>query len=209
MKRKFCPSCGKSVNRLYSGLCKACLMKKIEVKLPETLKVAFCKKCGKLIGGSEYLERSLKKNIRVKNCKLDNIKLISMKDDVAEFSIKLKIGNLKKTKKIKVKIKTKKRYCETCSKVKGGYYEAVIQLRSDTKIDDSAVKRVLNIIEREGGFVTKIERKRGIDIYFTPKNILNRVIRKIPEVKEIKKSYTLITKKDGKDIYRHTVLIRL
>ena len=63
---------------------------------------------------------------------------------------------------------------------------------------------------RKNGLITKIEkRKNGVDIFFTPKKISGNLIKALPKTKEVKKSYTLATKKDGRDLYRNTILVRL
>ena len=159
------------------------------------------------------LKKIIKNNLKIDG-KLEKIKLLKIGKGLS-FDVEIEVtgllkGKVKKTEKLETKIEIRKRLCKICGKVKGGYYEAIIQIRSDKKETvKEALKIVTKGIEKEGGLITKIEEKNGIDIYFTPKKIINKVIRKLPQVKEMKKSYTLVTRKDGKNLYRNTILVRL
>ncbi|RKZ25620.1 hypothetical protein DRQ26_05605 [bacterium] len=219
MKSKFCPLCGKKTDTLFDGLCESCFSKEKLAKIPKKIKVFVCKNCGKINGNIKLDENGLKKIIRDNlevNGELKKIEILKVVDKRKNFKkIEMEVsgllkGKLEKKEIVETTIEIKKRLCETCGKVKGGYYEAIIQIRSDKKVKErEALKVIVKRIEKEGGLITKIEEKNGIDIYFTPKKILNRVVKKIPKIKEIKKSYTLVTKKDGRDLYRNTVLVRL
>ncbi|UCG95254.1 MAG: 60S ribosomal export protein NMD3 [archaeon] len=219
MKQKFCPACGKEKDSLFGGLCESCFKKKRLAKLPDKIKVRICKNCGK-VGGkrAKNLDREVIKKLVKDNLKVDgslNKIEITRMEGIKNLRVEVKVygllGNgIEKTETLETQIVIREILCQTCGKVKGGYYEAVIQLRSfEEEVLTKALKSLEEAINRRGR-VTKIEkRKNGFDIYFTPKKIINRVLKILPETKELKRSYTLVTKKEGKDLYRNTVLVRL
>jgi len=220
MKPKFCPACGKETDELFDKLCEACFTKNETLaQIPEKIKIRVCENCG-LIGSTrvkkidnnnlrKLVEKKLKVNGEIKSVDIKMNK-IGKKIDVEINVSGLLKGRIEKKETLTTKIEIKKYLCETCGKVRGGYYEAVIQLRSD---DFKKIEKTLNALDKKKknrGMITKIEKnKNGVDIYFTPKKILGYLMKNVPEAKEVKKSYTLATKKDGKDLYRNTVLVRL
>ena len=76
-------------------------------------------------------------NIKVKGkVKEIKIKMDGMKADIKVLG--LLEGKVKKKEELETKIIIKETLCETCGKVKGGYYEAVVQLRGDReKIEEA------------------------------------------------------------------------
>ncbi|MCK4634425.1 MAG: hypothetical protein KAT37_00970 [Candidatus Aenigmarchaeota archaeon] len=216
MKPKFCPACGKETDVLFNGLCESCFGKKNKLaEIPEKIKIKVCSDCGKIEGArirkfdEKEVEKIIMKNIKT-NGKIKDIK-ITERNDIVKIEVSgLMEGKIEKKEILETKIMIKKRLCEVCGKVRGGYYEAVLQIRSgDKKKIENSLNILKNIISKKG-VITKIEQnKNGVDIYFTPKKILKYVLKSLPKTKEIKRSYTLVTKKDGRDLYRNTVLVRL
>ncbi len=71
------------------------------------------------------------------------------------------------------------------------------------------MEEIIRIFKNNNGYLTKIEnRKNGIDIYMSPKSLAKKIIRNVPH-REKKKSFSIAGKKDGKDLYRLTLLLRL
>ncbi len=219
MRPKFCPKCGKEIDKLIEGLCKSCFREKKLAELPERIRIVVCKNCGKIQGpgaadfNRKNMEKILKDNLKVNGV----LKSIKIKDMKGSKKIKIKAdvsglleGVVEKTEDLETVVELRDKLCETCGKVRGGYYEAVIQIRSG---DENKTARGLEILEKsisKRGVVTKIEKtKGGYDIYFTPKKISNHVLKELTGIEEVKKSYTLVTKKDGRDLYRNTILVRL
>lgn len=219
MKPRFCPSCGKETDALVEGLCEDCFKKTRLAELPKTIKIRVCKKCGKVEGtqtrqiNEKNIEKPIKKSLKV-NGKLEKIKINEIE---GKKNIKVQVevqgllkGKMKKKEILETHILIRDFLCQTCGKVRGGYYEAVIQVRSHDREKASEALNILVGSINKRGHVTKIEKmKNGADIYLTPKKILNRILKEITGIKELKRSYTLVTKKEGKDLYRNTVLVRL
>ena len=221
MKPKFCPACGKETEKLYRGLCEKCRKKKeVLATIPEKIKIRVCKDCGKLEGADrldlkkdnlrKIVEREIEINGELRELKIEKINK-GIKNIKLKITVSGKLGSgVKKEEVLETTIQIKERLCETCGKIRGGYYEGVIQIRSeDIKKAEKVTKKLMKMIDK-GGHITKVTaRKNGFDIYMSPKKIMNRIVGEIKNTKEIKRSYSLVTKKDGKDLYRNTVLVRL
>jgi len=217
MKKKFCPKCGKETSRLVEGLCNECFKKKFKlIEVPEKIKIIVCKNCGK-INGIDPKKQSIRDIVRKKikiHGKIEKISIKKSKEIGKRTHIDIEatgsIGGVQKKECKKTIVFIKEKLCDYCGKVRGGYYEAVVQLRSENNENiTSAIENIDKIIKNNKGFLTKVEkRNNGIDAYITPKSLVNKIIKNIPH-KEMKRSYSLVTIKEGKDLYRTTVLLRL
>ena len=134
-----------------------------------------------------------------------------MNDDYTKLFVK---GSPKGSRKIKeetydIKIKIIKETCNTCSKQAGSYYESTIQLRG--KLTDEDIDSIDDIVLSRDGFYKLKVVKGGYDFLVSSKSLAKKIteyFKKKYKV-EIKKSFKLVTKKEGKDIYRDTVLLRI
>jgi len=109
--------------------------------------------------------------------------------------------------------------CSECTKISGGYYEAIIQIRGaeGSEIEKSARETILEMLnsfypEDRSAFVAREQKvKGGIDIYIGSAKAGNKVARyfKGKYNAETKSSPKLYGRKGGKNLYRITFLIRL
>ncbi len=121
--------------------------------------------------------------------------------------------------KLPFELRQKFEVCERCSRLYGGYFESIIQLRAENReIEKDEIERAKRIID-EGlekadystAFVSKIvERKEGIDYYIGDRNLAKKIARKIEETLggKLTESKKISGRKDGRDIYRTTYSIR-
>lgn len=215
MRPKFCPACGRETKKLFGNKCEMCMKKQSFAHVPEKIKISVCSSCGRVCGSdqkridSKLLEKIVAGKLKV-NGTIREVS-VKMEGDTAEILVTgLLNGKIKVKEKLETRLQIRKRLCENCGKVRGGYYEAVIQLRTQDKNKLENALAITESLVNKRGKVTKIEhRKEGVDLYFTPKKAMGNIVKNIPGKKEVKKSYTLVTKKDGKDLYRNTVLVRL
>ena len=102
-----------------------------------------------------------------------------------------------------------KSVCNACKKKNSSYYEAKIQIRPK---DNLILKLVMDYIRAYNIIVTKEDvRKFGIDLYLTNKKQLSGILTEVKKKfkVEVKISNTLYGRKDGKEVYRTTALVRL
>ena len=210
---KFCFLCGKKTENLINGYCEECYKKKFQlIEVPEEITVAVCKKCNKI------KEKNVWKDIEIEKILRDKIKILGKNVRIKiEENDNLKIyakGLLKGSKGLKeeiheVKVKIKKENCPDCSKKSGKYYESVIQVRGCLTNDD--INSIDDIVLARGGFYRVEEVKGGYDFFISSKSLAKKItefLRKKYKTK-VKKSFKLVTKQEGKDIYRDTALVRV
>ncbi len=119
-------------------------------------------------------------------------------------------------------VRLKRGSCTECSKQQGRYYEAILQVRGQEREFDKATERGIQtlVTERVSSmrkssrevFLSKVEKvKGGLDFYFSTIPAARNIARELQETRcaEYKESSRLWGRRDGKDIYRMTYLVRL
>ena len=211
---KFCFLCGKRTEKLIKGHCEECYKKKFQlIEVPEEISVTVCARCGQIKKRYKWVESEIDKVL------LDKIKIlgknVSIKIELNESIAKIHArGLLEGSKKIKeevheVKLKIKKMTCLTCSRKAGKYYESTVQIRGEIKNEDmDAVDDV--VLERKGFYRIK-EVKGGYDLFVSDKSLANKIAEVFENRYrvETKRSFKLLTRRDGKDINRETILLRI
>ncbi len=196
----FCPRCGKDAS-LVDGLCRECFAKTANLV---TMNGRFvkCPVCKRWLskGSWKNFESAVKDAIKPKGKLIDFLISDNTDNFTAEYSLDYKGHVFSGTVKTKPLIRSK--LCGDCSKERGGYYEAVIQLRGNW----------MPAFERAQWVATsKVEmRKEGPDLYvikFSEANKLAAFLKKKfrPEAKE---SSSQAGMKEGKHISRKTIVLR-
>ncbi len=184
--RKFCYKCGKKTENLIEGLCRNCVKEKNKSFY---LEVAYCPKCHRVKDGKLWrevqIENFIKKRLKAKKIDFDKKIAFTSKGEI-NFSFSIK-----------------KEICIHCSRLSSGYYESVVQLRnfSEEELDKLPI-RYLHFVKLT---------KHGPNIHFIKKSDANSFVRKIKRIFKnvrIKKSYKLVTVKDGKRVYRNYISVR-
>jgi len=234
--KMFCVECGRETEIFKDGLCKKCYLKNNHfTEGPEKIDLPICPHCGaykykntwtskiqnevliKIIKNVFKISRELKKvDINpVCNDTDDGLKcrvIISGFIDDEEINEEHDlIVNLKRT------------VCDVCSKRFGGYHEAIIQVRAESRNltneeIDNIVLSVENMVEHQrskgnrGLFITDMGREHGgVDFFLSDKTAAQNITKKLFEEYggEMKTSAKNIGMKDSKQIYRSTYLLRL
>ncbi|MHA1906550.1 MAG: 60S ribosomal export protein NMD3 [Candidatus Thorarchaeota archaeon] len=113
--------------------------------------------------------------------------------------------------------------CDTCSRISGGYYEAILQIRAEdrpvTKEEEEAItniarERTISAYGKDPhAFILDImEDKFGFDIYFGSEQLNKRISDELEflYLAERKDNYKLVSQeRGGKGKYRTTTLLRL
>jgi len=210
---KFCFLCGKKTEKLIKGYCEECYNKKFQlIEVPKEILVTICSKCNKIKEGNKWKDIEIDEFLRNKIKVLGkNVKIRFEINDIVRIHAK---GFLENSKNLKeevheVKLKTKKEVCLECSRKYSDYYEALIQIRGSLTNDD--INSIDDIVLMKKGFYRIEEVKGGYDLFISSKSLGERItdfLRKKYKA-EIKKSYKLVTSKQGKNIYRNIILIRI
>lgn len=112
--------------------------------------------------------------------------------------------------------------CPRCSRIFGGYYEAIVQLRSEGKLRPEQVSRAGAIVDRvltrmqergnRDAFLMKAKEERGgVDYYLGTTESARVIARGLQEElgARTSQSESLVGRRDGRDLYRVTFLARV
>jgi len=122
---------------------------------------------------------------------------------------------------LRTEVRLHQQSCPYCSRQTGNYFEAILQLRGlDTLTQnqsDDLIQRVRDEVATASlkdpqVFISKEEKVRGgHDFYLGENSHARQMSQRLHEQYggEYKYSSSLFGKKDGRDIYRHTYLVRL
>ncbi|HIH70319.1 60S ribosomal export protein NMD3 [Methermicoccus shengliensis] len=231
--RPVCPRCGKETDLLENGMCAECRLRHaspVKVHTPETLRV--CRGCGAVFEGRwvdvDDIEQVIRRRV------LDSIEVAPEAKDVdIEMSLAQMSSNMYRVEgkvvanernwPFVLHIRLAYESCPSCSRRSGGYFEAVVQVRSYARSPTEAeLERVRHTVDvlfsrlREKGerlaFLTKEERVRGgIDLYVgsakAAKKLCTEVLSQMGGT--LTTSSTLAGRRDGRDVYRITYALRL
>jgi nonsense-mediated mRNA decay protein 3 len=223
-----CASCGSETEW---DVCGKCYMKKHSIiQLDDIIKLKTCPKCGfyqiqgrwRNICFDEALNSELERSLHVhEDFMVEEIELAPLGG--SSYSITL-YGTFRDApteinKSFEVRIA--KETCYKCSRISGGYYESILQLRADGRdleeLEVQEAKRIVEAVlqkevENPKAFVSKIVEKRAsLDIYFGDRNLGRKISRMVAKELggSISESKKIAGRKDGVDFYRFTYSVRL
>jgi nonsense-mediated mRNA decay protein 3 len=221
---RFCHRCGKT-GKLYDGLCRDCFLLSFTlVEHEPVVRISSCRKCGSfLLSGrwkkreeiDSFLRKKLKVDERVEKAEIELS--FDFERGISEFSATGEVYGLKARQEGGIKMIINPSTCDRCRKISGGYYEAIIQLRSTgRKPSREEIERSKIIAETVAGkktaFILRCEEmKDGVDIYVSSIKGAQSIAREITNELGGKISSTskLVGRKDGRNVYRVTLSLRL
>ena len=229
MNSKFCPSCGRDTDELFSGLCKRCFSGKVKLlEVPDKIEVKYCD-CGRINVRRKwkYYETI---GAAIKDAITANAKAFRRAKISADFrtpsvmepmkiavtaSAEAVVNGKTVSESKDVFVFLSRQACTVCGKRRAGYYEAIIQIRgAKNKEVLELVQSELEImfVDDESSYVSRVEEKKeGIDVYVGAKIPARKAIEKAKKIYnvETKRSYKLAGTKNGKPVSRETMLLRI
>ena len=236
MKKSVCPICGQPS---VEGLCKRCLLESTDLlSCPGAIEVTICQVCGsELLQGKwvpqdspteELVTDAASKAIGVHRDLLNPKMTLSLHQlSPSRYSVHVTLGGefagQAAWEECKIHVKVRRTTCDRCSRISGNYYEAIVQLRAaERALTESEIDQSLLIADtlaersrKRGdqlGFIQKIEDTRGgLDIVVGSLKLGRQIGRAVIERfgGRIKESHKLTGRKDGKDLYRTNISVRL
>ncbi len=226
---RFCPSCGTETDELFEGLCTKCFLKNVElVQAAKRVQFGLCYDCGRA-RLNKFWQSFGSKNELIRNMASRHIRPLhgaEIKLDYSDFEIKGKTevpvkitaeieSNSKRISKEKeIMLVILPEICPDCSRLRGGYYEAIIQLRGQNQEKmQSYVENAFGKFDKSepNAFISKTEKlSEGLDIYVGSRTAAIKVsseIRKLYNV-ECTITHKIHGMRQGKEIRRTTVLLR-
>ncbi len=222
---------------MHGHLCMKCLLSKNLIEPPEYISVEVCQGCWKVLDRSVWrdmphedvaasiLEKETKTHGQVEELRweipdFEPIKGEHRVSGKAHFKVAGEYLSLDFNLGIRIRYQK----CPTCSRQSGDYYEAIIQLRRDgltLKNADAELaeetQMVLKIVEEhastdENAFITKYSAvKGGMDFYLGSSALARTIANKFRNrfAATVNESPSLVGMKDGNDLYRYSILVRL
>lgn len=231
----FCVECGRE-EELIGSVCKECFSKKhVIASLPDHVDLTLCAHCSSMetdkgwkdVGSMrEAVEESVRSSIALlKGAKIADMRVqLSQKDErnlQADVSLLVSAHDVEFERRLSTIVRVKRGSCNECSKQQGQYYEAILQVRGTGRgLSERAEDDVQRLVrERVASmrknsreiFISKVARvKGGLDFYFSTIPAARTIARELESsmCAEYKESSSLWGKRDGKEIYRMTFLVR-
>ncbi len=205
---RHCPMCGKSSNdvRFIVDICEPCTIKKIQSTLPGVVAIRVCKFCGRIWSAGDFVpERkdslavAIKQALRQKDCMID---VLESGQDLVKARFTCETQGKHVTFITELKLKRNYEMCPRCSRIKAGYYEAVVQFRGEMGHVERMAAALQRFMERRDAFISRTETlKTGIDVYASSKKLASEFM--LAWKLKPKRSYTLYGMKHGKKLYRN------
>ena len=226
---KFCPQCGKNTDELFDSLCKKCYIKRTSlIGADLRVSISMCKICGSYFKGKERtsiekaVEDYVKKEINKKyGCEVEIDGLsITLNEDKNRANVllvaKAEIKGEEIAEKAELEVNFKKETCTVCSRMAGGYFAGIVQIRAagrfPTDEEIAIAEKIAYSSLGEADFVSKeVRLKEGLDIYVSSiecgRRISKRIVKKFGGSSS--ESQKLYGRKDGRNVYRVSFSVRL
>jgi nonsense-mediated mRNA decay protein 3 len=223
---KFCPKCGKPTDELFDSLCEDCFKRGIVLIAPAEISISVCRTCGCYFKGKErtsieaVVADTVRKEIRKKyGCSSEvEIKEIKTGDKSANVVVIVKaaLKGMQLTESGEVAVTLKRGSCERCSRIAGGYYAGIVQIRAVDRIPTDEELAIASEIAysslSEPDFISKeILLKEGLDIYVSSmecgRRVSNEIMRRLGG--SFSESQKLYGRKDGRNVYRVSFSVRI
>lgn len=238
MTTLFCPKCGKDTDIFYDNVCRQCFIgdRKL-IECPAVLYARLCPTCGSVFKRGKW---SLKEdeNETIMDCVKEEMSLdkqaknivltLSPRQlDYSRYSVHLdaraEIKGASITASQDAEVRISWETCDTCSRISGGYFEGIVQIRADRRIPTKEeLERCKEIAEdvsaraQEKGdrlaFIAKTEELgEGADLYVGSIKLGKQICRAVIDVfgGKFSESPKLVGQKNGEDLYRITFALRL
>jgi len=239
MKKLACPVCGHPADNLIDGRCRDCFLKTFTLaRIPNIVRTIICPLCGAVKKGAHWevntaeledvihvgIKEALKPDSGARDVQV-SIDLTNSDPSIYHASIRVdaSVKGIRTNAALRTEVRVSRDTCDTCSRISGGYYEAIVQVRAEGRFPDEKeqvqlVELIEEVIERQYrkgyrlAFITKVdELPEGTDVYIGSNSSARQACKLAAERKgcSYSESPTLVGKKDGKDIYRITYSLRL
>ncbi len=234
--RSFCPQCGRETDTFYENLCESCFRAGLTLLEPDRIaedvraSVSVCPHCGGFFKGNERTEletvvedavrKAISKNYSPE-CPVELTDVHIELDEGARSAhvflrVKAEIQGLAVEESAEFTVSLRRAICTQCSRIAGGYYAAIVQIRADWRTPtetelEAAAAHAYAVIGTEE-FVSKQQLlKEGLDLYVSSAECGRRMAKTIVKHQggTYAESRKLYGRRDGRELYRVTFLVRL
>ncbi len=237
MNRLFCPKCGNPTDIFYDNVCRECFVKnKKLMHLPMVVHAKICPTCGSFFRKGRWEFKENEKEVIVDYVKdslqIDRkaeklqLKFHTQKSDhyyMVRVSARAEINGIEIKQCCDTEVRVDLESCDTCSRIAGGYFEGIVQIRADKRIPSheelekckSIAYDVAEKLKEKGNrlaFISKtVKLSEGIDLYVGEAKLGKQICKAIANALggEFTQSPKLVGRKDGVEVYRITFALRL
>lgn len=206
MSGLICPKCGRTDDEVefIDAFCRDDYP--VRLKLPERIELMQCTRCARVHLQGEWVQFNAKKigEYIISKCKGDFESAgYDMDRQAATFIMSGTGAKIERS----IPLDLVKTICQQCSRMSGGYYQAIIQLRGDPLRVLGKGEMLIKRLEKRT-FISKTEEKDGgLDIYAGDSKAVLGIVTALGLKALITKK--LVGRDEGKRLYRTTFLIRL
>jgi nonsense-mediated mRNA decay protein 3 len=236
-----CVECGAQAPGLVQGSCPACFTKKTPLlTMPEALDVEVCAHCDARHVGAHWLdpeegaplqwtrEDAVQAALMV-HARVDapELELVEKQQDEKHFrwtvTVHGTVEGVPVSDQRDTLVRVRKGVCDRCSRMHGGYYSAILQLRATERDVTEDERRVAHKIVREElerariagnrmAFLAKDERLPGGHDYYIGDIEGGRQVARLVKDRlgaTLIESAKLVGRREGDDVHRVTFLVRI
>ncbi len=221
--KRRCAVCGKETE---FEICANCYLERYSIyEFHPYIELRLCPKCGKAYSAGwkerdEALFETISKNFsHDPEFHISSFEIEERNENSGVILIEGEFRGERISYTLPFELRQKFETCERCSRIAGGYFESIIQLRAENRdIEREEIERAKRLIDEaieksnhSLAFISKIvERREGVDYYLGDRNLAKKVAKRIEEELggKLTESKKLSGRKDGRDVYRITYSIR-
>lgn len=205
----FCVKCGGVAKA--GVFCEKCFLGKEKLFTIDDFTLEVCESCGKVAQHrsanslKEAIEQKIKSTNRITKCDISTKEVGSRvyTKILCEGYIKPLKTKVSQTEKSIVTMRKKK--CDSCVKLSGGYYEAVLQVRGENQ--ERVMKKIQKFVRNED-ITSVIKLKEGYDVRLMHKGSAIKAVSWLRDFFTVKASYKLVGEKKGDKLYRNFYAVR-
>lgn len=226
---RFCPKCGAMNKKFIGSFCQDCYLADHEViVIPNELTVDFCKRCSRvsLRGKMREQSKEIIKEIILSKLKVKEltapeilIEITPMADGKSRVLLNVsgKVNDERVSFEKEVLLKPVNVCCIDCSRIAGGYFEAILQVRCPDEMKEKMISVCRNFLEQEkkedllATVIKATDEKYGFNWNIGSRQVTFKLARLIV----LKYGAKLLTAsktfgvKNGKELKRVTFLLRI
>lgn len=235
----FCVECGRTCEDTRGGLCPDCRVRNVTVAaVPPIIDLTVCAHCASLDEGPRWrdapddltllagdrAEAALVVAPEVSSLKvLRTVKPRDPRNFDVDLAVSGRVLDAPVAAHVATLVRVKRATCPRCSRIHGGYYEAVVQVRAEGRpLRDvertlvrrraaEVIKRLVSTGDRDAFIMKDIDEHGGIDLYLGTSASGRALAKTLADEMgaTVKESSTLVGRRDGRDMYRVTFGLRL
>jgi len=231
----FCVECGRD-GPTVEGLCVDCFRKRNPiVRPPDAIDAVVCVDCGRIETEGGWVRVDLE--VAIPTLLRDRVPTdpratrvtfthVSRAEDAANFGLAVKavarVSDVEVVESFRTRLRVKQGLCPTCNRRRSNYYEGILQVRAQERpLTEEERGRLVSFVQSavakrstkgEEVFVTKVEDVRGgADVYLSSNTVARAIARELADAFRgtVGSSPKLFGRKNGKDLYRVTYVVRV